>query len=201
MPKINAATIYEHKELTRSALLAAGTDAFVTYGFAGTSIGLLADSAGIARTTVYEYFPNKESVLAALIDQRLPPIMERLIEGLPDSGPADRLAEMLRRAFEFVADNPVEVTLLFRVSRELPKPERDAAWTVFDPVRQEIVRLCREGIETGEFPGGDPTSLGTIVGDHFVGGIDEISARGGESATSVAASRIAFLRHGLGSTK
>ena len=201
MPKINAATIYEHKELTRSALLAAGSGAFVTYGFAGTSIGLLADNAGIARTTVYEYFPNKESVLAALIEERLPPIIGRLLNDLPDNGPADRLAEMLRRAFEFVAENPVEATLLFRVSRELPKPERDAAWSVFDRVRREIVRLCREGIESGEFPEGDPISLGTIVGDHFVGGIDEISVRGGESATLVAASRIAFLRHGLGSTK
>jgi AcrR family transcriptional regulator len=201
MPKINAATIYEHKELTRSALLAAGSDAFVTYGFAGTSIGLLADSAGIARTTVYEYFPNKESVLGALIEERLPPIMERLLEELPNSGPADRLAEMLGRAFEFVAENPVEATLLFRVSRELPKLERDTAWTVFDPVRMEIVRLCKEGIESGEFPECDPISLGTIVGDHFVGGIDEISVRGSDVATSVAASRIAFLRHGLGSTK
>jgi AcrR family transcriptional regulator len=201
MPKINAATIYEHKELTRSALLAAGSDAFVTYGFAGTSIGLLADSAGIARTTVYEYFPNKESVLGALIEERLPPIMERLLEELPNSGPADRLAEMLGRAFEFVAENPVEATLLFRVSRELPKLERDTAWTVLDPVRMEIVRLCKEGIESGEFPECDPISLGTIVGDHFVGGIDEISVRGSDVATSVAASRIAFLRHGLGSTK
>lgn len=201
MPKINAATIYEHKELTRSALLAAGSDAFVTYGFAGTSIGLLADSAGIARTTVYEYFPNKESVLGALIEERLPPIMERLLEELPNSGPADRLAEMLGRAFEFVAENPVEATLLFRVSRELPKLERDTAWTVFYPVRMEIVRLCKEGIESGEFPECDPISLGTIVGDHFVGGIDEISVRGSDVATSVAASRIAFLRHGLGSTK
>jgi len=201
MPKINAATIYEHKELTRSALLAAGSDAFVIYGFAGTSIGLLADSAGIARTTVYEYFPNKESVLAALIEERLPPIIDSLLNELPDSGPADRLAEMLRRAFEFVAHNPVETTLLFRVSRELPKLERDTAWSVFDPVRKEIGRLCKEGIESGEFPDGDPTSLGTIVGDHLVGGIDEISARGSDTATSVAASRIAFLRHGLGSTK
>ncbi|MEA2002646.1 MAG: TetR/AcrR family transcriptional regulator [Actinomycetota bacterium] len=200
MPKINAATIYEHKELTRSALLAAGADAFVAYGFAGTSIGLLADRAGIARTTVYEYFPNKDSVLAALVEERLPPIIDRLLNELPDGSPADRLAELLRRAFEFVAHNPVEATLLFRVSRELPKPERDAAWSVFAPVRREIVRLCQEGIESGEFPEGDSTSLGTIVGDHLVGGIDEISARGSESASSVATARIAFLRHGLGST-
>lgn len=201
MPKINAATIDEHKELTRAALLTAGADAFVAYGLSGTSIGVLAENAGIARTTVYEYFPNKESVLAALIEERLPPIIDRLLADLPDGCPVDRLAEVLRRSFSFVADNPVEATLLFRVSRELPKPERDTAWSVFTRVRSEMFRLCREGIESGEFPDIDPDSLGSIVGDHLIGGIDDISARGSESAEIVAEARIVFLRHGLRSSE
>jgi AcrR family transcriptional regulator len=197
MPKINAPTIDEHKELTRAALLEAGAGAFVRYGLAGTSIGTLADTAGIARTTVYEYFPNKESVLAALIDERLPPIVERVLADLPEAGPIDRLAEILRRSFEFVGQFPVETTLLFRVSRELPKRERDQAWSVFDSIRVELIRLCRQGIESGEFPDLDPTSLGTIAGDHLVGGIDELSVRGTGAADAVIASRIRFLRQGL----
>ena len=199
MPKINAATIDEHKELTRSALLDAGAVSFVKLGLAGTSIGTLADEAGIARTTVYEYFPNKEAVLAALIEHRLPPIVDRILADLPEEGPANRLAEILQRSFTMVAAYPVETTLLFRVSRELPKPERDAAWCVFERIRFEMVRLCAEGIEAGAFPMMDPRSLGTIVGDHLVGGIDEISARGEQATDVVADARIAFLRHGLGS--
>lgn len=201
MPKINAPTIDEHKVLTRNALLEAGVEAFVQYGLAGTSIGTMADMAGIARTTVYEYFPNKESVLAALIEDRLPPIVDRLVNDLPEASPADLLAEILGRAFRFVADYPVETTLLFRVSRELPKPERDAAWSVFERVRAEIVRICREGIASGEFPDIDSRSLGTIVGDHLVGGIDELSVRGERAADAVVEARIAFLRHGLGSNR
>ncbi len=197
MPKINAATIDEHKELTRNALLEAGARCFVRKGLSGTSIALLADEAGIARTTVYEYFPNKEAVLAGLIDQRLPLIVEQILDGLPESSPADRLAEILARSFTMVAKYPVEATLLFRVSRELPKPERDRAWSVFDGIRHEVVRLCRKGIETGVFPAMDPRSLGTIVADHLVGGIDELSARGDDDTEIVTASRIAFLRDGL----
>jgi AcrR family transcriptional regulator len=200
MPKINAATIDEHKELTRSALLDAGARSFVKLGLAGTSIGTLADEAGIARTTVYEYFSNKEAVLAELIEQRLPPIVDRILDDLPGEGPADRLAEILQRAFTMVSSYPVETTLLFRVSRELPKPERDEAWSVFDRIRSEVLRLCREGIEAGTFPETDPLSLGTIVGDHLVGGIDEISARGEQAAVVVGDSRISFLRYGLRSS-
>ena len=197
MPKINAPTIDEHKVLTRNALLEGGFEAFVRFGLVGTSIGTLADIAGIARTTVYEYFPNKESVLAALIEQRLPPIVAQVVRDLPEDSPTDRISEILRRAFRFVADYPMEATLLFRVSRELPKPERDAAWSVFDVVRDEVARTCRKGINSGEFPQLDPVSLGTIVADHLVGGIDELSVRGRGEAETVAASRIAFLRQGL----
>lgn len=199
MPKINAATIDEHKEQTRAALLEAGADAFVQFGLAGTSIGTLADNAGIARTTVYEYFANKEAVLMVLIDERLPPIIAKLITDLPDPDPADGLSEILRRGFEVVAEYPAEATLMFRVSRELPKLERDDAWLVFAEVRSEIVRLCREGIESGQFPNVDPTSLGTIVADHLIGGIDELSARDSDEATAIVESRVSFLRHGLGS--
>jgi len=198
MPKINAPTIDEHKARTRSALLRAAADLFAERGLAGTSIGALSDAADIGRTTVYEYFPNKEAVLTELINDRLPPIIDQIVEGLPEVSPAERLAEILRRSFTMVADNPVEAALMFRVSRELPKRERDAAWSVFDRVRHEMVRLCEEGTAAGDFTGMDPRSLGTIVADHLVGGIDEISVRGEDSAEIVAASRIAFLHDGLG---
>ena len=198
MPKINAATIDEHKEQTRKALLDAAASSFVVRGLGATSIGTLADEAGIARTTVYEYFSNKEAVLAALIDERVPPVIDQIVGGLPDASPASRLAEILRRSFTMVGNYPVEATLLFRVSRELPKRQRDNAWSVFDRIRLEMVRLCREGIASGEFPGMDPQALGTIVADHLVGGIDEISARGEQEKAIVAESRIAFLRNGLG---
>ena len=98
MPKINAATIDEHKEQTRTALLEAGAASFVSLGLAGTSFGALADRAGIARTTVYEYFPNKEAVLADLIYERLPPVIERILDGLPQDDAVTTLIEIMRRA-------------------------------------------------------------------------------------------------------
>ena len=200
MPKINAPTIDEHKTLTRNALLEAGAASFVEQGLAGTSIGTLADTAGIARTTVYEYFPNKESVLAALINDRIPPIVDQVLADLPVGSALDRIAKILERSLRFVLAYPEEATLLFRVSRELPKPERDAAWSVFDRVRQEVERLCREGVASGEFPDVDPVSLGRIIADHVVGGIDELSARGPARAETVLDSRVAFLRTGLSAT-
>lgn len=198
MPRINAATIGEHKELTRSALLEAGADSFVKLGLGGTSIGSLADEAGIARTTVYEYFPNKEAVLAALIYDRLPPVTEAVLAGLPDGNVIARIAEIMRRSLVFVHQYPVETALLFKVSRELSKPERDAVWTTVRPIRDEVVELCRELVASDQLAGVDPISLGGTVGDLIIGGIDEISGRGPEHADAVIAARVGFLRRGLG---
>ncbi|MDJ0924270.1 MAG: hypothetical protein QNJ77_06870 [Acidimicrobiia bacterium] len=119
------------------------------------------------------------------------------MEDLPAGSALDQVAEMVGRSLRFVLEHPVEATLLFRVSRELPKPLRDEAWSVFDRVRAEVVRLCRQGVAAGEFPEVDPISLGTIIADHLVGGIDELSVRGPKGAPSVLASRLAFLRGGL----
>ena len=83
------------------------------------------------------------------------------------------------------------------MSRELPKPERDAAWSVFDEVRHEVIALCHEGVASGQFPNLDPVSLGRIIADHMVGGIDELSVRGPGAAAAVLRSRVAFLRSGL----
>ncbi len=197
MPKINAPTIDEHKTRTRNALLEAGADSFARYGLSGTSIGMLADVAGIARTTVYEYFPNKEAVLAALIDERLPQIVDQVVDDLPDGDPLARVEVMLERSLRFVDVHPVETVLLFRVSRELPKPERDAAWSVFDRVRDEVIALCHEGVASGQFPDSDPVSLGRIITDQLVGGIDELSVRSPAASDAVVKSRLTFLRNGL----
>ena len=192
MPKINAATIDEHKEKTRAALLEAGATAFQVYGLAGTSIGALADEAGIARTTVYEYFPNKDAVLAELIYERFPPIAERILDDLP--------SDPLQRSMMFVREYPVVTTLLFKVSRELPKPERDAVWSVVHPIRDEVREQCRKLVASGQLPGVDPGSLGMTIADHVIGGIDELSERGEEHAEVIIATRVGFLRRGLGVT-
>ena len=197
MPKINAPTIDEHKALTRNSLLDAGAAAFVKHGLSGTSIGMLAGMIAIARTTVYEYFPNKEAVLAALIEERLPPIVDQVVDDLPAGEPLDRVEEMLKRSLRIVEDYPVEITLLFRVSRELPRRERDRAWSVFDRVLAEVTDVSSAGVYSGQFPRLDPVSIGRIITDHIVGGIDELSARGPGARHAVAEARLVFLRNGL----
>ena len=199
MPKIRAESIEAHKKLTRDALLDSATKSFVANGFAGTSLSAIADLAGIARTTLYEYFDSKDELLVAIVEERVPRRLQALVDEIPTTDPMERLEEIFRRSFRLAADY-LEITLVFfRVGRELPRQLRDRLWAALDPVTKELFRICREGVESGRFSAGKPYHKGRIVADLLVGGIDELTHAEDPVAVfdRVLDARVRFLRGGL----
>jgi AcrR family transcriptional regulator len=63
----------EHAALTRSRILEAAGDLFVSQGYGRTTIRQIAEAAQVSPDTVYAVFGSKARVLTALIDQRLAP--------------------------------------------------------------------------------------------------------------------------------
>ena len=55
----------EQKELTANKILAAACKVFPEYGFAGTSISMLAKEANINQSLIYHHFGNKEELWKA----------------------------------------------------------------------------------------------------------------------------------------
>ncbi|NNL98458.1 MAG: helix-turn-helix transcriptional regulator, partial [Acidimicrobiia bacterium] len=103
MPRISAALIDEHREATRRALFDAALDLFARQGYVETTLGALADHAGIGRTTFYDYFTDKDDLLASLVEEYLPAVFESMIEEIPRSLPLrDQLATLVVSMVEFV---------------------------------------------------------------------------------------------------
>jgi AcrR family transcriptional regulator len=200
MPRIRADSIEAHKEITRSSILDAAANVFLTFGYSGASVATIADLAGIARTTVYEYYPNKETVLLAVLQDRVPPLMDGLVAALPDAPVHQRMEALFREAFQLALDHPDLTELLFRVGRELPKPERDQMWHTLDRVTAELYRLCVEGLGAGVYAATSSATCGRAVVDLLVGGIDELSHHEDvlAAAPSILDERLVFMRHGLG---
>ncbi|HKD35641.1 MAG TPA: TetR/AcrR family transcriptional regulator [Pirellulales bacterium] len=61
----------ETKGQTRKRILDAAIELFRTRGFEAATTRDLASAAGIATGTVFNYFPNKESIVAALAEEAL----------------------------------------------------------------------------------------------------------------------------------
>ncbi len=168
-------------------------------GYSGGSLTAIADVAGLPRTTIYEYFPSKGHILLAVLEDRVPPLLESVIDGLAGTTYLDRITEIFEAGVELAVQAPDLAELMFRVGRELPKELRDQMWELLNPVTKELFRLCRAGAENGEFATKRPNRCGRVLADMLVSAIDEISFESdpGRAAHEILQSRLAFVRGGL----
>ncbi len=72
MPKIQAATVAEHRSLQRRALLDAARDILASGKTEAPSLSAVAQRAGLARPSVYQYFRSREDLLEAVIADMFP---------------------------------------------------------------------------------------------------------------------------------
>lgn len=164
VPRIRAESIEEHKALTRRDILSAAIGLFRAQGYNETSLGDIASHVGIGRTTLYEYFADKEAILVNLVQQELPGLMAELVSDLPDGGShRDRLAELIVRGLDFVSDDTKLGSMLMRelpnISKEAQREVREAHFGLASAVMGE----CRDGIASGEFREFDPSLVGQLV--------------------------------------
>lgn len=82
MPKIDAPTVAEHHAMRKAAVVAAARRALETAGTAGVTPGAVASAAGIARTSVYQYFPSTDALLTAAVEDMFAEAAARIAEAL-----------------------------------------------------------------------------------------------------------------------
>lgn len=82
MPRINAETLAEHRELQRRAILDAArellAEASTDPGAGPPSLAEVGRRAGLARTSLYQYFASREELLDAVIADVFPRWQRRL---------------------------------------------------------------------------------------------------------------------------
>ncbi len=74
----------------RERIIAAATDVFLRYGHARTTMGDVAEEAGISRPALYLVFPRKEDIFAAVIKRMIQDTLQRYREALPRLRSLDR---------------------------------------------------------------------------------------------------------------
>ena len=79
MPRIRAGSIEEHKVLTRRQILEAARMLLAETGNGDLNLGDLAAVAGIGRTTLYEYFTDRDDLIASLVEDALPGVIAGLV--------------------------------------------------------------------------------------------------------------------------
>lgn len=103
-PRIEAATIEEHVRGRTDRILTAATELFHSRGYRHTDMEDIARAVGLARNSLYRYYPNKDHILLACVRRDMRAFiagMEALEPEHPD--PRQRLGAWLDAQIAFAA--------------------------------------------------------------------------------------------------
>jgi AcrR family transcriptional regulator len=180
MPKIVDATA-QRREIRQAA-----RRIFARRGVAGTGLAHVARAAGMGRSSLYHYYPDKDSLIRDLARELLDE-EEALFKTLlrSEASPRERI-ERLSRALVALFD---EWAAVGRVLLDLRLRDAPRFRPFFHRIRRELAEVISEGQQSGELdPHLDPTlTAATLVGavdgllvQHFVdpGAFPDLDALG-----------------------
>ena len=92
------------RDASRRRILNAAMRLFAARGYAGTSIRMIASSAGISVGLLYNYFPSKAALLDALFEESMRDVQASFAsaEAAP---PSERIERLVRSSFEILDAN------------------------------------------------------------------------------------------------
>ena len=146
------------RDFRTDQILDAATVVFGKLGYANASIERIAEEAGVARSTVYVYFPNKDVLLNQCLARHRVALGARVREAVASEGGFEaRLAAFFSAVLVYVG----QVSEFFRAlmgvrgfdpffgtgSSEVPTPELE---TLREEVQGVVARLFADAIAAGE---------------------------------------------------
>ncbi len=143
------------KEARPQELLDAALSLFVEKGFAATRSDEVAVRAGVSKGTLYLYYPSKEELLKAVIQQNLSQMIAEsrsLADGF-DGPTAELLTRLVHSWWEHVGNTPaggIHKVIMSEV-RNFPEIAEFYREEVIRPSNDLLARVLRRGIERGEF--------------------------------------------------
>lgn len=105
MPKINASNVVEQREWRRSQLISAAAAIALESGSEAITVSAVAQRAGLARTSVYEYFGSSAELVADLILEELSLFTSILVDAVePAKNSEEAIANWINSALLYIAD-------------------------------------------------------------------------------------------------
>ena len=151
-------------EGTRTDLLGAARRLFSQRGFDGTSVRAITREAGANLGAVTYHFGSKRSLYAAVLEQGLRPIAERVRAAARSEGTAlERMLRVVEAYFEHFEAHPDLPHLLLQEVAAGKKPP-PVVLDIVRGVKEAIAGLQVEGLADGSVRPGDPvlTALSVV---------------------------------------
>lgn len=139
---------HRRDENARLAVLHAADDLLVERGFGGVTVEGIAARAGVAKQTIYRWWPSKVDIL---LDTLIEDAGRALV--IPETDSAVDCARRYLRSFaRFLTTDPAGKVLLALIGEAQHDPEMARTFhkRYLDPQRRREREMLRRGIESGE---------------------------------------------------
>ena len=103
-PAPKGATRIQRKN--RKAILDAALEIFSTYGFRGSTIDRIAEKAGMSKPNLLYYFPGKEAIYVAVLEDTLEEWLQPLAELDPAGDPATEIGRYIEAKLKMSRARP-----------------------------------------------------------------------------------------------
>jgi AcrR family transcriptional regulator len=98
----------------RRRILDAAAEAFADRGYHTTSVGEVADAAGITKPVIYDHFPSKRDLFVAVLEQAREELISLGVEAMGTDAPAEeRVRSAIEAFFSYVEAHPATARVLF----------------------------------------------------------------------------------------
>lgn len=168
MPRIEASTVAKHHALRRAEILAAAVDILGTEGPGALTPAAVAAVAGLARSSVYQYFPSTAALVAAGVEETFRLASARIDSALAAATTThERVAAYVDGALAAAAAGHQPMRLY--AAADLPDECRQAMQDLHRQISEPLVTaLQADGVA-------DARGVGELIGGVVAAGATQVS--------------------------
>lgn len=147
MPKVIGGSLEAHRDVTRERIFEAFGRLMYEQGYDAISLADVAAASGLARTAMYNYFGDKESLLIAHVSRETAGYVAQLEDALASvDGPVAALQVYIRSQIAYFAENHLPPGPALR--HMLPPTAFEEVLAHVRDLDDELHRILAEGHET-----------------------------------------------------
>ena len=137
------------KGLNRVRLLEAAAREFASHGLAGANINRISLAAGLAKGTVYNYFPSKEALFAAVVQEACDRVVSDASRHAATTT-RERLLAMVAADVELARENEAFARVMTREALSGDPVAFQRIVSAAEPFLSRVEQILRDGAERGE---------------------------------------------------